>query len=194
MQAVGSTDPDALRRHYESRVEVARERMVKEHIDQANEAMAKGEWGTALAAFKMAMAAAPNDDALRASLADAQAQATAQLSENYRRQARYEEKCLRWAEAARSWTRVAKVVPQDAEAHDRAASCLLKADGNLHEASSMAQRAITLDPQNPTFRVTLAEVYMAAGLVANAKRELEAALQMSPGNATIQTLLKRIKA
>lgn len=193
MPAVGA-DPDALRRHYEARVEAMRATMVKEHVDNANAAMEKSDWGAALSAFKLAMAAAPNDAALRAKLAEAQHKATEQLAENYRRQAQYEEKGERWPEAARSWTRVAKTLTHDIQAHDRAAFCLLKADGNLHEAAGMAQRAITLDPTKPAYRITLAEVYMAAGLGLNAKRELEAALQIAPGDATIQTLLKRIKA
>ncbi len=193
MQAV-TNDPDALRRHYETRVEAVRDRMVKEHVQQANAAMESSDWGGALTAFKMAMAAAPNDTELRASLAEAQAKATGQLVENYRRQARYEEKAQRWADAARSWTRVTKTLTDDVQAHERAAICLLKGDGNLHDAAALARRAITLDPSNASYRVSLAEIYIAAGLGLNAKRELEAALQISPGDASIQTLLKRIKA
>ncbi len=193
MRAVTS-DPAALRRHYKTRVDAARERMVKEYVEQATAAMEKSDWGMALTSFKLAMAAAPDDTELRASLVEAQAKATRQLAENYQRQAQYEEKGQRWAEAARSWTRVTKARPDSVEAHERAAHCLVGAQGNLHEAATLARRAITLDPSKTSYRVTLAKVYIAAGLGLNAKRELEAALQMAPGDASIQTLLKRIRA
>ncbi len=189
-----AVDQDVLRRHYESRVEGMRERLVKQHVENAHGAMAKSDWVAALNAFKLAMAAAPNDAELRASLVEAQAKANEQLGENYRRQAQYEEKGQRWPEAARSWARAARTLPKDAIAQQRAAHSMLKADGNLHEAAALAQRAISLDPTKPAFRVTLAEIYLAAGLALNAKRELEAALLLSPGDAIIQGLLKRVKA
>ena len=77
-------------------------------------------------------------------------------------------------------------------AHERAANALVKAEGDLHEASRMAQRAAALDPKNPQFRATLASVYLAAGLALNARRELETAAQLAPHDGTIQALLKRV--
>jgi Flp pilus assembly protein TadD len=68
----------------------------------------------------------------------------------------------------------------------------VKADGNLHEASKLAQRAVQLSPKSAHARVVLANVYLAAGLGKNAKRELEAALLLAPNDAGIATLLKRI--
>jgi len=39
--------------------------------------------------------------------------------------------------------------------------------------------------------VTLATVYLAAGLVLNAKREFEAVVQLAPHDGTISAFLKR---
>jgi predicted Zn-dependent protease len=89
---------------------------------------------------------------------------------------------------------VVKTRPNDARALERAAHTMVKAKGDLHEAAQYAQRAIALEPENAEYKITLANVYIAAGLGKNARRELEAAAQLSPRNATIQTLLKQVKA
>jgi predicted Zn-dependent protease len=68
----------------------------------------------------------------------------------------------------------------------------MRASGDLHLASTLAQQAIALDPANANYRVTLANVYLAAGLTKNARRELEAAQQLAPDDGTIQSLLKRV--
>ena len=57
----------------------------------------------------------------------------------------------------------------------------------------MGQRAVQLEPKNADVPpMTLANVYLAAGLSLNAKRELEAALQLAPDDANTTALLKRI--
>ena len=125
-------------------------------------------------------------------LADIKKRAETILADSYRRQALYEEKSDNWISAAKSWARLAKAEVNDAEAHDRAAKAIVKANGNLHEAGNLAQHAILLEPKNADYRVTLANVYIAAGLLRNAKREIEAAQQLSPQDATIAALMKRV--
>ena len=65
-------------------------------------------------------------------------------------------------------------------------------DPQMELNPALAQQAIALEPSNANYRVTLANVYLAAGLTKNARRELEAALQLAPGDGTIQSLLKRV--
>ena len=164
----------------------------RKYLANAEAALAAGDPVAAANAFRVAHSLSPEDAALAAKAADAQAKADAVLCETYTRQARYEEKSGQWADAARSWSRVARTRPDDAVAHERAANALVKADGDLHEGSRMAQRATALDPKNPQFRVTLANVYLAAGLALNARRELETAAQLAPHDGTIQAMLKRV--
>ncbi|MDP9035671.1 MAG: hypothetical protein M3O50_12775 [Myxococcota bacterium] len=82
--------------------------------------------------------------------------------------------------------------PNDAHPHERAAHAILKTNGDLHEASRLAQHACKLEPKNARYRVTLANVYLAAGLSLNARRELEAAAQLSPHDDTITSMLGRL--
>jgi predicted Zn-dependent protease len=85
-----------------------------------------------------------------------------------------------------------KARPGDAAAHERAAIAIVKSEGDLHEARRLGLEACRLEPANPAFRVTLANVYLAAGLTLNARRELETAAQLAPHDGTIQAMLRRL--
>ena len=124
---------------------------------------------------------------------DAQANADTILAETYTKQALYEEKNGQWTEAARSWARVCKARPNDANSHERGANAIVKAGGDLHHAGRLAQRACELEPTNPHFRVTLAEVYLGAGLTLNGRREIETAAQLAPQDVTIQAMMRRFE-
>jgi len=190
-----SSDPDALRRHYEQKISAVREHMSKEHVASAEASVAASDWVGASNAYRLALQVNPDDERLKRALAEVQIKANAILAEAYRKQAQYEEKSMKYAEAAHSWQRVTKALPDDAAAHFRGAWCLFK-DGSepektLRVAATLAQRAIALEPKRVDYRTTLAEIYLAAGLTLNARRELEAAARLAPDDANIEALLKR---
>jgi len=183
---------DALRRRYEDRIQLARRAQGEKYLGLAREAEAKKDVLGAATAYRVAVnflaEGDPNLETARAVIA----QADATLSDTYLRQAQYEDRSEHWADAARSWQRVVRGRPKDARAHERAANALAKSKGDLHVAVQYAQKAVALEPENPEFKVTLAMVFIEAGLMLNARRELEAAAQLSPRNANIQALLKRV--
>jgi Flp pilus assembly protein TadD len=183
---------EALRRRYQERVSRAKAAQTRKYIANAEAALALGDAVSAANAFRVAQKLSPDDPDLQHKAQEAQDKADGVLSDMYVRQAAYEEKNGQWAEAARSWTRVTKARPGDAEAHARAADALVKAGGDLHEAGRVALAACTLEPKKSEYRVTLANVYLAAGLTLNARRELEAAAQLSPQDDTIQAMMNRI--
>jgi curved DNA-binding protein CbpA len=183
---------DSLRRRYEGRVTQARASQARKYMAAGEEALAKGDVLGAANSFRVAMTLLPDDPDLEKKSSEVQSRADEMLGETYARQGAYQEKNGQWSEAARSWARVAKARPGDAHANERAANAATKAGGDLHEAARMAKVACELEPQKPSYRVTLANVYMAAGLTLNARRELEAAAQMAPQDGTIQDMLKRV--
>jgi hypothetical protein len=183
---------DALKRRYEQRLLAAKASQAKKYAESGMAARAKGDIVAAANALRVAVTFDENNAELKGAYEDAQRASDQLLAEQYAKQADYEEKSERWSDAARSWQRVARAKENDARAHERAAHCLVKADGNLHEASKLAQRAVQLSPKSAHAHVVLANVYLAAGLGKNARRELEAALALSPNDAGIATLLKRI--
>jgi curved DNA-binding protein CbpA len=183
---------DALRRRYEERVNQAKTAQARKYIANGEAALASGDAVAAANAFRVALTLLPNDAELQRAAHDAQQRADAILAETYTKQAGYEEKNGQWAEAARSWARVTRARPTNASAHDRAANAIVKSDGELHEARRLGQQACALEPANAAFRVTLANVYLAAGLAKNARRELETAAQLAPHDGTIQAMLRRV--
>jgi curved DNA-binding protein CbpA len=183
--------PDVLKRHYEMRLSGGRDRLIREHVQNAEQATEAGDWIAASNALRLALQLAPDDPELTAKLEGVQGKASAVLADAYRKQATYEEKAGKYEEAARSWQRVTRVLRDDVEAFAHAAFCMLKAGIELPAAATYAQRAITLEPKQVTYRLTLAEIYLAGGLTLNARRELEAAARLAPGDANIEALMKR---
>jgi curved DNA-binding protein CbpA len=182
----------SLRRRYEERKNLAKETQARAYTAKGQAALAANDPVSAANAFRVALSLRPDDPELERLARDTQAKADEMLASTYENQAKYEEQNSQWTEAARSWVRVCRVRPNDARAHERGANAIVKAGGDLHEAGRLAQRACTLDAGNTTFRVTLANVYLAAGLALNARRELETAAQQSPQDGTIQAMLKRV--
>jgi Flp pilus assembly protein TadD len=164
--------------------------MVTRYVEAANASLAGKDLVAAASSLRIASSLVPDDATLAARARDVQSQADAILADTYSRQAGYEEKNEQWPEAARSWGRVCRARPDDPGAHERAATALLKADGDRHEAARLAQRACALAPDNARFRVTLARVYQAAGLSLNARRELETAAQLAPHDDTIREMMR----
>jgi curved DNA-binding protein CbpA len=182
----------ALRRRYEDRIAQAKLAQARRYAARADEALAGGDTVAAANALRVASGLAPSDTAIKARAAEAQVKADALLASTYMSQAQYEEKNGQWAQAARSWARAAPARPDDAATHERAANAIVKASGDLHEAQRFARRACELAPSVALYRVTLATVYLAAGLELNARRELEAAAQLAPDDATIRTMLEKL--
>ena len=183
---------ESLRRRYDERLARAKAAQARRYIANAQVALASGDAISAANSFRVALSLSPPDTELEKMAQQAQGKADAVLSETYAKQAGYEEKTGQWAGAARSWTRVCKARPSDAEAHEHAANAIVKAGADLHEAGRLAERACALAPQIARYRVTLANVYLAAGLTLNARRELDTAAQLAPRDDTIMEMIRRI--
>ncbi len=186
-----SSDPDALKRLFEERLTQARSMQARKHVEAGDIALADDDVVAAATSYKTALSFTPDDAEIAQKLADVSDRANEALADAYRKQAIYEEKNGQWVEAARSWTRAAKLLPNDLDVQDSAAKAIVQGSGDLHEAATFAQRAANASPDSARFRKTLGSVYLAAGLKKNAKRELEAAARISPDDDTIQDLLKR---
>lgn len=182
---------DALRRRYEERVLAAKTAQARTYVAKAKSAVAAGDPVAGANALRVASSLAPDDVEIQRMAKEAQAKANVIVGQTYTQQAVYEEKNGHLAEAARSWVRACTALESDAGAHERAANAILKAAGDLHQAAALGRRACEIDPSNARARVTLARVYLAAGLALNARRELETAAQLSPQDDTIREMIKQ---
>ncbi len=184
---------EAMKRRYEAQLDVASAEQAKVYAAAGAELVLKKNFVQAANSYRLALAMNPNDEAIKAAAADAFAHADEILVETYQKTARDEERNENWPEAARQWTRIAQIKTTDAVAADHAATAIHKARGDLRQAADLAKRAISLAPKQVGYRITLANVYIAAGMTQSAKHELEVALQLSPTNKQIPILLKSLK-
>lgn len=183
---------DALKRRYEERIENVNGAQARKYLQTAEDALQKRDVVAAAAAFSIAVKYAPGDVALARRQQEVKNEADQVLANSYTKQAQYEERSSHFGEAARSWEKVANLKPQDAKAHGRVAHCLLHAeDADLHVAAEHARQAVQLEPKNVDFHVTLAEVYLKAGLMTSARRAAEAGLQLEPSNEKLTGIAKK---
>ena len=63
---------------------------------------------------------------------------------------------------------------------------------DLKRAKDYAARACELVPESVAYRRTLGQIYRAAGLVVNARRELEAALRIDPKDGVARAELRAL--
>ncbi len=183
---------DTVRRMYDDRLQAAKRAQVGKYKALGMASLAANDPVAASNALRMALSFDETDTEVRALYEDAEQRAAAILVETYMKAAVYEERSERFAEAARSYAKVSQLRPQDSAPADAAARCLVEANGNLHEAADLAKHAITLSPQNVKYRVTLANVYVAANLVLAAKRELENAARIDPKSTLVAEMLRRL--
>jgi len=179
-------------RLYAARVNRAREEQVRIYVDAADVALKEGNPLSATNALRVAHSLAPDRADVAQRLAEAEHATHVASADSYLEQASYEENERRWEDAARSYQRAALGKPT-ARVHDRAAACLLQAHGDLKAALEHARAAVSLASTVPAYRVTLAQVYLAANMRQSAAAELERAQALAPRDDTIKDWLKRIR-
>ena len=165
---------------------------VERHLADAREAEDAGDLVGALNALRLAHALEARDE-IQLDIDRLQHLVSKDLAATYERQARYEEENGEWAAAARSWQKVVEGRPDKAEPARRAAAALVEADGDLRVAKDLAQRAVELAPKSLPARILLGRIFIAAGMKANAKRELEEAAKLDPKDEIVKNLLRELK-
>ncbi len=183
---------DELRRRYQERMELARDRQVDVYARAAKQALEKGDNVGAANALRIAVSLSPGDQALTERLNEVAGIARHDLSASYLAQAEYEERDEKWLPAAKSYARVLTGRPE-AKIYDRVAHCLLSGDGDLREAGEMAKKAVLMRPDVPAFRVTLARFYVKAGMRQSAEGELSRAATLGPSDDKVTDWIRRLK-
>lgn len=82
--------------------------------------------------------------------------------------------------------------PFDAELAIRAARIAWQGIGDLRKAKELASSACELEPERADFHKLLGQIYKAADLTANAKRELETAIRLDPKDKEAKAELRRL--
>ena len=184
---------EELKRRYEQRVTQARVERAERYLLNARQSLASKDPISAANALRIAASLVPGHPEITARLLEAQNDAEALLSGHYLTQAQYEEREGRMAEAARSYARATLGSP-DARTFERAAYCALMSEGgDLRLAGDHARRAVALGPDDVQARVTLARIYVAAGMKQSGLAEFERAATLAPKDDTIRDWIRRLK-
>ena len=181
-----------LHQRYKHRQNTIKEQRVERFARAAEESLATGNAVSALNALKIARTLSGGDTGTVERLEELEKQLGSTMVDAYLERARYEENNGQHEQAARSYTRAARGLP-NADVFRSAAECYLKAGIELRLASELAREAVQIAPNRVDLRLTLAKIYEAAGMLQNAQRELERALELTPESDRIKQWLKRIK-
>jgi curved DNA-binding protein CbpA len=166
---------------------------VRQYFEAAGQAAANNNPAAAANAYRLALDLDPENPVLISAYEAAAKIAATALAGGYLKQADYEARGNRWAEAARSYVHAAAGMPDDGDVAYKAASALLKASGDLHQAAKFASRAIALAPKKLEPRLLLVEIYLLANMPRRARSELEAAREIAPQDDKVKELAKRLK-
>lgn len=183
---------DALKRRYEERIENATHAQSQKYVRAAEDSLSKNDYVAAASSLHIATKFAPDDTALAMRYQEVKNEADKLLCDSYVKQASYEEKSQHWPEAARSWQKVCKIKVGQPQPNAHAALCLLRMEhADLHVAAEHAKIAVTAEPGVVEHHVTLAEIYLKAGLTASARRAAETGLQIDPKHPSLLAVAKK---
>ncbi len=96
-------------------------------------------------------------------------------------------------EALQFLARAVHYAPKNARYHAYYGKALSSDDSQSHKAEGEMQAALKLDPNNPTFRILLAEFFIQVNLLKRAEGELKRLLAIFPSNREAQNLLASLK-
>jgi curved DNA-binding protein CbpA len=181
-----------LKRRHDVIAGDGRRSQARRYVDAASASL-KTNPAAAANALRLALTLEPDNAEIVVAHREAARLAAVALADGYLKQGDYESRHSQWLEAARSYVKAAAGMPSDPSVMQKAASALLKSGGDMHQAVDFAKKAVLLAPKRIEPRLTLIEVYIAAGLPLAAKRELEQAREIAPRDDRMMELSKRLK-
>jgi curved DNA-binding protein CbpA len=183
---------EELKRRYEERLVQARAEQRTHYLTLAKEAETRNDLVAAANTLRVACSLEPASLELAGDLAELERRAAAGLWESYLERAKYAAVEGNLVEAAESYERAALGQPS-ASLCERAAFYTLESGGDLKRASQLAKQAVALAPNSAKCRLTLAQIYAAAGLRESALSELERARALEPNQPIIKDWIARVK-
>jgi curved DNA-binding protein CbpA len=167
-----------------------RRRKAKSFFEAGMSAFAQERWLEAAGAVRLAIAFDPSNEAFREPFAEVQRRAHEERAGALQKQAEGALEMRDLPQALKLFEEAVHYRPADAELADQAARLAWQGLGELRKAKDLAAHAVELAPENAVYRRTLGMIYRDAGLAANAKRQLEAALRLDPKDAEAKAALR----
>jgi curved DNA-binding protein CbpA len=167
-----------------------RRRKAKSFFEAGMAAFAAERWLEAAGSVRLAIAFDPDNEVYRERFSEVQRRAHEERARLLVKQAEGALELRDFATAASLFEEAVTFRPADPDLAIRAAKLAWQALGELKRAKELAVHAVDLAPENGAYRRVLGCVYKEAGLAANAKRELEAALRIDPQDGEAKAALR----
>jgi curved DNA-binding protein CbpA len=168
-------------------------RKAKRFFEHGMSAFAASHWLEAAGAVRLAIAFDPDNSAYREEFPNVQRRAHEERAKQLVRHGETALEMRDYAVALDDFEEALHYRPADAELAYRAAKLSLQVGAELKRTKEFAAQAVEVEPANAVYRRLLADVYAAAGLRANAKREYEAALRLDPNDAEAKSALRALR-
>lgn len=171
----------------------AKDRITKarQHLEEGKKAIADEAWPTAASHLNMALSLDPKNEEIRQLQATAEINANEIMSVNYSKKAKMEGDLGNWSKAAKLYA-LAADISHSFEHAISAAKAFSKCDEHA-KAKEYAILAQTWNQDSPRGPLTLAHVYLNAGLMNRARTVLNDILTKWPGNKDANLMLKKVK-
>jgi tetratricopeptide (TPR) repeat protein len=156
-------------------------------------AFAASKWLEAAGAVRLAIAFDPENSAYREEFPNVQRRAHEERAKHLVKHGEGALEMRDYAAALDDFEEALHYRPADAELAHRAAKLSLQVGGDLKRTKEFAAQAVEAEPANAAYRKLLADVYAAAGLNANARREYEAALRIDPNDREAKSSLRALR-
>jgi curved DNA-binding protein CbpA len=179
---------------FSSRSRAMRERRTKakRFFEAGMTSFTSGRWLEAAGSVRLAIAYDPWNEAYRERFAEVQRRAHEERAAQLVREAEAALELRDYPAALRAFEEATHFRPHDPELLHRAARLSWIAGGDLRQAKEWALAAVEIEPRKGAYRRLLGQIYKAAGLEANARRELEAALSLNPLDEEAQKELRSL--
>ena len=174
------------------RLMIQRKAKAKGFFESAMAAVAEERWLEATGSLRLAIAFDPGNAIYRERFGEVQPRAHAVRFEALMKEADNAFSFKDRSDALRIYEEALHFRPYDPQANHIAAKLAWLAADDLRKAKEYAMRACEADPEKAEYHRTLGQIYQAAGLKANARRELKLAVRLDPKDLEAKTALKSL--
>ena len=170
----------------------ARKEKARTFFESGMKAFDEERWIEAAGSVRLAIAFDPRNEEFRAAFGTVQQRAHEERAAQLSKEANGAYDLGEYRDALRLYEEAAHYRPCDAELHWKTGRLAWKLGEDLRRAKEFAANACELEPDNALYRRTLGQIFQAAGLEANARRELQAAVRLDPKDAEARQALREL--